>query len=256
MNENMMNSVAVQPQPMIQQPQQTIQQVQQPMIQQQIQEPQLQTTTSQGISQDLQPVENKMMSEPTKTGSLDKAMVDLAEKANAEYKEQHPNSGINIDEISSLEDFNSFEILNNMREKDSNYTDSLTEEDKLDMAHVIAKQNYDYFTKERKNFSEEANQIMEKIKRGHIPDDKEFKTMMHEEQWLKENSDIMDRVDKLNELKQRVSGGKIDTRDFDELLSMVGFDDEMSNLLRQEFSSKGILIENYENVNQVESKSR
>lgn len=175
----------------------------------------------------------------------------------------NPTQEISIDEIASLDDFDPTEIFNDMKQKNISYFSSLSEEDSLDLARAKTKVTYDFFTKNRKNFSNEANQLMERIKRGHIPNDMEIRILLWEEKYLTDeylkdyltDEQIVSKKE-MDEIQQRVSNGKIDTKDFNKLVEIMGFDADYANILKQAFSLKGILVDSYENTNDMNQKSR
>ncbi len=102
---------------------------------------------------------------------------------------------------------------------------------------------YDYFFKNRKNFSKEADELLEKIKNGHEPTDKEVFFLSCSEEWLNEHKDQVKLKEELDEIRNRVACGTITEKDFNRLTEICGFSREDIERLRTSFSKKGILKE-------------
>ncbi len=54
-----------------------------------------------------------------------------------------------------------------------------------------------YYLKERKNFSKESEKLVERIKDGYTPTDKEVLFLITSEEWQKKNKDQLDLKDEL-----------------------------------------------------------
>ena len=102
---------------------------------------------------------------------------------------------------------------------------------------------YDYYSKHRKNFSKEADNLIEKIKNGHEPTDKEVFFLSCSEEWLNEHKDQVKLKEELDEIRNRVACGTITEKDFNRLTEICRFSEDDIKQLRSEFSKKGILKE-------------
>lgn len=164
-----------------------------------------------------------------------------------DVKEQIPqqkdaSTSLDINDITEANGFNPNEMMDYMNQKGMNYTGK----DAIDMARALTKQQYEYYAKERKNFGPQADALMEKLKQGHKLTEDEGFLLMNEQEWIDNHSKILDQKKELMEIKERIANGKISQQDFSRLVDICGFDSEMKDLLAQEFSSKGKLIDDYE----------
>lgn len=108
---------------------------------------------------------------------------------------------------------------------------------------------YDYFFKNRKNFSKEADELLEKIKNGYEPTDKEIFFLSSSQEWLDEHKEQVSLKDELDEIRNRVACGNISEKDFNRLTEICEFNKEDIEKLRTSFSKKGILNEEKSNRN-------
>lgn len=108
---------------------------------------------------------------------------------------------------------------------------------------------YDYFFKNRKNFSKEADELLEKIKNGYEPTDKEIFFLSSSQEWLDEHKELVSLKDELDEIRNRVACGNISEKDFNRLTEICEFNKEDIEKLRTSFSKKGILNEEKSNRN-------
>ena len=130
--------------------------------------------------------------------------------------------------------FDPSEIMTNMGKSSNNYS-----EDDIEVARAIAKRNFEGYSKERVNFTPETDEIMNRIQQGHVPNKIEVFTLMCDE------PEKIEQYKSMEQLKERVSNGKISLDDFETLIGIIGFDEEISNALKREFELKGILISEY-----------
>lgn len=137
-------------------------------------------------------------------------------------------------------------VLDIKRRNKNNYS----EEEYLELASAIARKNYEIYAKERKNFSKEADDILEKIKTGHLPDKIEVFTLMCDE------PEKVEKYMQMEQLKDRMKMGVISEEDFEYLIGVIGLDFETQNLLRQQFIEKGILVSDYPSFEREEEHIR
>ena len=129
------------------------------------------------------------------------------------------------------------EIMKEIREH-SNVNNS--DEDVLELSKAIAQKNFQEYSKVRQNYSPETDEIMDKIKNGHVPNKIEVFTLMCDE------PEKIEKYKMMEELRERVKDGVISEADFEYLIGAVGLDSDIGNLLRQQFILKGILISEYQ----------
>lgn len=114
------------------------------------------------------------------------------------------------------------------------------EEDVLEIENAIINQRYKFWLSQRKNFSESANLILSKIKDGYDPNDADVFEI------CSDNEKQIEEFRNMYKLKQRVKKGKISEEDFNYLVTLIGFDDNIIQLMKTEFLKKGILVDKYE----------
>lgn len=100
-----------------------------------------------------------------------------------------------------------------------------------------------YYLKERKNFSKESEKLVERIKDGYTPTDKEVLFLITSEEWQKKNKEQLDLKDELDEIRSRVACGVINEKDFNRLTEICKFDEKTKDELRKGFKDKNILKE-------------
>ena len=168
------------------------------------------------------------------------------EQANVEELQPKPQNDVsttlNINDITEANGFNPNEMMDYMKSRGMDYSG----EDAVDMARALTKQQYEYYAKERKNFGPDADALMEKLKQGHKLTDDEGFLLMNEQEWIDSHSEILAQKKELMEIKEKVANGKISQQDFSRLADICGFNSEMKDLLAQEFSAQGKLIDDYE----------
>lgn len=104
----------------------------------------------------------------------------------------------------------------------------------------IIEERFKCYTSDRKNFTEEAEKIMEKIKNGYDPTNEEVFELITDSN----NPLEMERLKEyklLNEIRKRAVEGTITKEDFEILTSKMGLEDYFKDLLYQEFSKQGKL---------------
>lgn len=114
-----------------------------------------------------------------------------------------------------------------------------------DLEQALINKRYEQYQKQKINNSASANDIMNKIKNGYIPNDADvFELCCDDQKKVDEYREMFD-------LKQRVKDGKISEQDYQILINKIGInDDYLQSLMKQMFLAKGILVEN----NQTEVK--
>ena len=112
-----------------------------------------------------------------------------------------------------------------------------------DLEQALINKRYEQYQKINNNAS--ANDIMNKIKNGYIPNDADvFELCCDDQKKVDEYREMFD-------IKQRVKDGKISEQDYQFLINKIGInDDYLQSLMKQMFLAKGILVEN----NQTEVK--
>ena len=114
-----------------------------------------------------------------------------------------------------------------------------------DLEQALINKRYEQYQKQKMNNSDSANNIMNKIKNGYIPNDADvFELCCDDQKKVDEYREMFD-------IKQRVKDGKISEQDYQILINKIGInDDYLQSLMKQMFLAKGILVEN----NQTEVK--
>lgn len=99
---------------------------------------------------------------------------------------------------------------------------------------IIAKSNYEHYSKIRKNFSESADIILEKIKDGYDPNRADVFELMSEDLELNE------KFRKFYDLQKDVcENGSLEEQDLLYLIDTLGVDKETGDLLYNEFKKHG-----------------
>ena len=102
----------------------------------------------------------------------------------------------------------------------------------------IIEERYKYYTSVRKNFTLEAEKIMNQIKDGYDPTTEEVFEIIADSN----NPAEMERLKEyklLNEIRKRAIEGAITKEDFDILTTKMGLEDYFKDLLYQEFNKQG-----------------
>lgn len=110
-----------------------------------------------------------------------------------------------------------------------------------DLEQALINKGYEQYQKQKINNSDSANNIMDKIKNGYIPNDADVFELC---------CDVQKKVDEYREMfdiKQRVKDGKISEQDYQFLINKIGInDDYLQSLIKQIFLNKGILVKDYQ----------
>lgn len=184
---------------------------------------------------------------------------------------------ISIDEINNNPNLDISERLANLKNK---YNDKYSEDDLKSLAIASIKQEYELFANNRINFTEEADDLLEKIKNGGELSDREafilncddpqiiseyskfddIKKQIKEDNaitlndfnFLCEAMKLDSHTKRLLEIGYKSKGlisdysqsvGKISLDDFEYLCSSAGMDDEIKSVLLAEFQNKGLISE-------------
>lgn len=119
-------------------------------------------------------------------------------------------------------------------------------EDFYDMARALTKQQYEYYAKERKNLSPEADKLMNEMKKGHLLTEDETFFLLSDQKWLDEHEEVLQQKKEIDQIKKRVSKGQISYADFDRLAELIGFDKDIKDRIITEFNLKGLLVSEYD----------
>ena len=184
---------------------------------------------------------------------------------------------ISIDEINNNPNLDISERLANLKNK---YKDKYSEDDLKSLAIASIKQEYELFANNRINFTEEADDLLEKIKNGGELSDREafilncddpqiiseyskfddIKKQIKEDNaitlndfnFLCEAMKLDSHTKRLLEIGYKSKGlisdysqsvGKISLDDFEYLCSSAGMDDEIKSVLLAKFQNKGLISE-------------
>ena len=91
-----------------------------------------------------------------------------------------------------------------------------------DLEQALINKRYEQYQKQKINNSDSANNIMNKIKNGYIPND-------------------ADEYREMFDIKQRVKDGKISEQDYQFLINKIGInDDYLQSLIKKMFLAKGV----------------
>lgn len=143
---------------------------------------------------------------------------------------------INIQDIISNPNYSPDEYINELKAKHSEY--SL--EDLEELAVALTKQAYEYHANTRMIFSERTDEILERIKCGHIL------TKFEEFEFICDDPIKIEQYVTLETIKDRVKRNDVIAKeDFDTLSDIIGLDQETSEQIRQSFVNKGILVDEY-----------
>lgn len=109
--------------------------------------------------------------------------------------------------------------------------------DELDYGKVS--QRYDYYSKERLNFSDNATSIMNKIKDGYVPNEADVFELLERDQ-----KKIDDYRKFYNIRKNMEDTGKISEGDLKFLIESLDVDDKTSKIMYEGFKNNGLIKEN------------
>ena len=115
-----------------------------------------------------------------------------------------------------------------------------TSDDLEELALASIKREYEYWINKRTNISERTDAMLVEILNGHIINNIEgFEMICDDPQKLEQYA-------KCETLRQKINDNNgITHDDFDELCTMIGFDSDTTQLIRQGFESNGLIIDEY-----------
>ena len=104
-----------------------------------------------------------------------------------------------------------------------------------DLEQALINKRYEQYPKQKINNSDSANNIMNKIKNGYIPNDADvFELCCDDQKKVDEYREMFD-------IKQRVKDGKISEQDYQFLINKIGInDDYLQSLIKKMFLAKGV----------------
>ena len=107
-----------------------------------------------------------------------------------------------------------------------------------DLEQALINKRYEQYQKQKINNSDSANNIMNKIKNGYLPNDADvFELCCDDQKKVDEYREMFD-------IKQRVKDGKISEQDYQFLINKIGInDDYLQSLIKKMFLAKGIFDE-------------
>ena len=107
-----------------------------------------------------------------------------------------------------------------------------------DLEQALINKRYEQYQKQKMNNSDSANNIMNKIKNGYIPNDADvFELCCDDQKKVDEYREMFD-------IKQRVKDGKISEQDYQFLINKIGInDDYLQSLIKKMFLAKGVFDE-------------
>ena len=107
-----------------------------------------------------------------------------------------------------------------------------------DLEQALINKRYEQYQKQKINNSDSANNIMNKIKNGYIPNEADvFELCCDDQKKVDEYREMFD-------IKQRVKDGKILEQDYQFLINKIGInDDYLQSLIKKMFLAKGVFDE-------------
>ena len=103
-----------------------------------------------------------------------------------------------------------------------------------ELEKATTKARYEYYKKNRINFSKSSEEILEKIKNGYIPNEKDvFELLTTEEEKINQYKKFYDIKDSISK------NGTIDKENLDFLIKQLNLDEQTTNMLIQLFEAKG-----------------
>lgn len=104
-----------------------------------------------------------------------------------------------------------------------------------DLEQALINKRYEQYQKQKINNSDSANNIMNKIKNGYIPNEADvFELCCDDQKKVDEYREMFD-------IKQRVKDGKISEQDYQFLINKIGInDDYLQSLIKKIFLAKGV----------------
>ena len=126
----------------------------------------------------------------------------------------------------------------------SNYKVKMDEESKK----IIAQNNYRFYLEHLGNDSPEALALLEKIKEGYNPNQRDVFVIMCDDK------NKIEEYTRFYDIRERVSKGVISEEDFDYLIMRMEIGDKaLEQSLKAEFIKKGILFKEYPQEEQEKS---
>ena len=104
-----------------------------------------------------------------------------------------------------------------------------------DLEQALINKRYEQYQTQKINNSDSANNIMNKIKNGYIPNEADvFELCCDDQKKVDEYREMFD-------IKQRVKDGKISEQDYQFLINKIGInDDYLQSLIKKMFLAKGV----------------
>ena len=104
-----------------------------------------------------------------------------------------------------------------------------------DLEQALINKRYEQYQIQKINNSDSANNIMNKIKNGYIPNEADvFELCCDDQKKVDEYREMFD-------IKQRVKDGKISEQDYQFLINKIGInDDYLQSLIKKMFLAKGV----------------
>ena len=107
-----------------------------------------------------------------------------------------------------------------------------------DLEQALINKRYEQYQKQKINNSDSANNIMNKIKNGYIPNDADVFELCCDDQKK------VDEYREMFNINQRVKDGKISEQDYQFLINKIGInDDYLQSLIKKMFLAKGVFDE-------------
>ena len=104
-----------------------------------------------------------------------------------------------------------------------------------DLEQALINKRYEQYQKQKINNSDSANNIMNKIKNGYIPNEADVFELCCD------NQKKVDEYREMFDIKQRVKDGKISEQDYQFLINKIGInDDYLQSLIKKMFLAKGV----------------
>ena len=104
-----------------------------------------------------------------------------------------------------------------------------------DLEQALINKRYEQYQKQKINNSDSANNIMNKIKNGYIPNDADVFELCCDDQKK------VDEYREMFNINQRVKDGKISEQDYQFLINKIGInDDYLQSLIKKMFLAKGV----------------
>lgn len=150
---------------------------------------------------------------------------------------------ISIDEINNNPNLDISERLANLKNK---YKDKYSEDDLKSLAIASIKQEYELFANNRINFTEEADDLLEKIKNGGELSDREAFILNCDD------PQIISEYSKFDDIKKQIKeDNAITLNDFNFLCEAMKLDSHTKRLLEIGYKSKGLISDYSQSVGKI-----